>query len=159
MSPRRQQVIPGTERPEHPDLAEAGEEFVEVSAEWGKLGKKRAEKLAALKYLMRQHELKKHRYQDTDGVEWEIELDDEPRVKVRKTGDAEPEFGEEAEGGGVTVRRGKPAAEVHPGLVRGAMAAQDDANNVDVDPETGEVTVPDKAAPKAKRGSKAKRGK
>lgn len=158
MSPRRQQVIPGTERAEHPELAEAGEEFVEVSAEWGKLGKKRAEKLAALKYLMRSLELKVHKYTDSDGVEWAIEVDDEPRVKVRKTGDADPEFGDEADDEGVTVRKGKPAAEVHPGLARSAMAAQDDANNVEIDSDSGDVTVPDKAAPKAKR-TKGKRGK
>ncbi|MDQ3295088.1 MAG: hypothetical protein M3619_00700 [Myxococcota bacterium] len=153
MSPkkRKQMQIPGTERTEIPDIEVAAEAYREIRDERSELSRGEAQKKAELLALMRVHKTKKYRYHDGNGEELEVIIDDEPKVKVRKTGEAESEIGE-----GVDVGPGLSVAPpVHEGLIAQAMRAQD--GNVEED-EDGDVVVPDTAAPKGKaKRRKAKR--
>jgi hypothetical protein len=148
MTKRRQLQIAGTERTEVPEVEQAAEAYREVRDERSAMSKKEAQKKAELLAVMRAHKLKLYRYHDGNGEELEARIEDEPTVKVRKTGEAEPEVGE-----GVEV--GPPRdGDVHPGLIEQALKAQADEANVEVNDE-GDVQAPEKATPK-KRGRKNK---
>lgn len=145
---RKQMNIPGTERTAIPDVEVAAEELREVSLEHNELGKKKTAKKAELLALLKAHKLKLYRYHDEDGEEIELRVDDEPKVKLRKTGEAEAEVGE-----------GIPELSVDTvskGLINQALRAQDDVSVEET--EDGDVVVSDKAAPKTKkpRAKKAK---
>lgn len=142
----RQTHIPGTERPEHPDLVEAHEAWLDLKAERKAMKNREAIKHAELVELMKAHKVKVHRYRDDTGQLREFKIADEIKVKSRKLPDEE-----------------KPTLPKHNGanggLITDALAKQaaDESNNanVEVDGE-GNVIVPDKASPKAKRGGKRK---
>lgn len=152
MSPKRKQLnIPGTERKSVPEVEEAAAAFVEVRDE--RMGLTRKEKLKKFELLavMKAHKVKRYKFDDANGEELLVELSEkEPDVTVRKTGESEGEVGEEVSSGSNGVDT------VHPGLIAQAMKAQEDDANVEVSSD-GDVTVPDKAAPKAK--AKGKRGR
>jgi hypothetical protein len=148
MSPKRKQMqIPGTERKEVPEVEQAAEAYREVRDERAELSKREAQKKAELQAVMRAHKLKKYRYHDENGEELEVVFEDEPRVRLRKTGEAEAEIGE-------GVSDGATVDVVPKGLIAQAMKAQEDAG-IEEDAD-GDVVTPDKAAPKAKRKGKRK---
>ena len=150
MSPkRRQTTIPGTERKTHPEVEEAAAEYVIVRDERSELSKRESQKKLELLAVMKAHKLKVYKFYDENGEEMVARVDDgDPKVSVRRTGEAEPEIGE-----GIADSSVEPAGQ--KGLIAQAMKAQDDAAHVEVTDE-GDVVVPDTTAPKAKKGRKKK---
>jgi hypothetical protein len=155
---RRQMNIPGTEPVEIVEISEAGEEWRDARKEKKAAAEREKQKKFSLIALMHAHKVEKYKYteQDTDEeVLLTVEL--EPKLRAKKTGEHEPEIGE-----GLPQHAGPStnADGVPEGLIAQAMAAQDDANGVEVTSD-GDVVVPDKAAPKAKKrgGSKPKKAK
>jgi hypothetical protein len=147
MSPRKQIQIPGTERKEHPEVEEAAGAYVVVRDERSELSKREAQKKMELLAVMRAHKLAVYKFYDDNGEELVARIDDgDPKVSVRRTGEAEPEIGE-----GIS----EPKSSGMDGLIAQAMKAQDDAVGVEVTSD-GDVTVPDKAAPKKARKGKKK---
>jgi hypothetical protein len=150
MSPKRRQIqIPGTERKAHPEVEEAAGAYVVVRDERAELSKREAQKKMELLAVMRAHKLAAYKFYDDNGEELVARIDDgDPKVSVRRTGEAEPEIGEGISSGEDT----KPAG--MDGLIAQAMAAQDNAASVEVT-DDGDVVVPEKAAPKkARKGKK-----
>ncbi len=148
MSPRKQQEIPGTERKQHPEIEAAAAAYVDVRDERAELSKRETQKKLELLAVMRAHKLSVYKFYDQQGEELVARIDDgDPKVSVRKTGEAEPEIGE-----GLSEA---PEPAGMQGLIAEAERAQD-AANVEETTE-GDVGVPDKAAPKKsrKRGSKS----
>ncbi len=151
---RRQMNIPGTERTNIPEIEKLSEEFRDLDAEFAEksaelangLGKRRTEKKHELIAMMRLKKITLHRYDDEHGDEIEIELDESPKIKVRKTGEAEPEVGYGVESPDRDARE--------QGLINQALAAQQDAG-VSEDDE-GNVIPIDTAKPKAKAKKKGK---
>lgn len=145
----RQMTIPGTERTEIPEVEAAAEAFREAIADKIEAAHKAAAKQRDLIAAMVAAKVKVYRYYDEHGEEVEARIEDEPKAKVKKTGEAESAIGE-----GVSE---PPADTVHPGLVRQALASQEAAGVTETD--EGDVAPPEKAAPKAgkkKAGRKAK---
>lgn len=149
MSPRKQIQIPGTERKEHPEVEAAAQAYATVRDERSELSKREHQKKIELLVTMKSHKLTVYKFYDDNGEEIVARVDEgEPKVTVRKTGEAESSVGE-----GVPSGEGAEPAGMG-GLIAQAMAAQDDANVEET--SDGDVTVPDTAAPKQKRGRKAK---
>lgn len=140
----RQMQIPGTERTEIPEVEKAAEALREAIADKIEAAHKAAQKQRDLIAAMVAAKVKVYRYHDEHGEEIEARIEDEPKAKVKKTGEAESELGSGLE----------PSDSVPAGLVNEALRSQAEAG-VEVD-EGGDVVPPDKAAPKKKRGRKAK---
>jgi len=150
MSPRKQTQIPGTERKQHPEVEEAAGAYVVVRDERAELSKREAQKKLELLAVMKAHKLNVYKFYDDNGEEMVARIDDgDPKVSVRRTGEAEPEIGEGISTGPDT----KPAG--MEGLINQAMAAQKNDAHVGED-EDGDVTVPEASVPKAKRKGKKK---
>jgi hypothetical protein len=151
MSPKRKQMqIPGTERKSVPEVEEAAQAYREVRDERCELSRKEKQKKLELLAVMKAHKVKKYKYDDENGEEMLVSLDErEPDVTVRKTGEAESEVGE-----GVSSGNGV-SDNVHPGLIAQAMKAQADVGVEET--SDGDVVPPETSAPKAKRGSKKKK--
>jgi hypothetical protein len=146
---KRQLQIAGTERKEVPEVETAAEAYREVRDERCELSKREKQKKLELLAVMKAHKVKKYKYDDENGEEILVSLDDkEPDVSVKRTGEAEADVGD-------GVPSGSGGNAVHEGLIAEAMKSQNDVS-VEITAD-GDVTVPDKAAPKAKRGAKAKR--
>lgn len=144
---RKQMQIPGTERKEIPDVEKAAEAYREVRDERAELSKREAQKKLELLAVMRANKVTIYRYHDGNGEELEAIIDDEPKVRVRKTGEAEPEVGD-----GVETSNGSNGVEHVPGgLIAQAMKAQEDAG-IEVT-EDGDVTAPEKS-PRKRSGRK-----
>lgn len=143
---KRQQVIPGTERKSDPDVEAAAERYIEARDERMKCSK--TEKQAKLELIatLQSRRIKKYKFDDAEGEELLVAIEDKLDVTVRKTGEAESSIGE-----GLPEHGGDGG--IPKGLIEQAM--NDSANNVEVTTD-GDVVVPDKAAPKAKRGAKKK---
>jgi hypothetical protein len=151
MSPKRKQMsIPGTERKSVPEVEEAAEAYREVRDERCELSRREKQKKLELLAVMKAHKVKKYKYDDENGEELLVSLDErEPEVSVKKTGEAESEIGE-----GISSGEGSPPAGMS-GLIAQAMAAQEDSGVEET--SDGDVAVPDTAAPKAKRKGKRKK--
>ncbi len=146
---KKQMQIPGTERKSVPEVEAAAEAYRDVRDERCELSKREKQKKLELLAVMKAHKVKKYKYDDEQGEEILVSLDDrDPEVSVRKTGEAESEIGEGISSGPDSEPAGMP------GLIAQAMKAQEDAG-VD-ETADGDVVVPDKAAPKAKRNRKKK---
>jgi hypothetical protein len=149
MSPRKQIQIPGTERKQHPEVEAAAQAYASVRDERCELSKREAQKKLELLFTMKQHKLNVYKFFDDNGEEVVARIDEgDPKVTVRKTGEAESAIGE-----GVPSSEGAPPAGMN-GLIAQAMAAQQESVEVTSD---GDVTVPDTAAPRTKgkkKGSK-----
>lgn len=150
MSPKRKQMqIPGTERKQVPEVEQAAESYREVRDERCELSRREKQKKLELLAVMKAHKVKKYKYDDENGEEILISLDErEPEVTVKKTGEVENEIGE-----GVVSGEGAAPAGMD-GLIAEAMKAQNDASVEET--SDGDVAVPDKAAPKKRRGRKSK---
>lgn len=142
---RKQQMIPGTERKEHPEVEAAAQAYASVRDERAALSKKEHQKKLELLFSMKAHSLVVYKFFDENGEEVVARIDEgDPKVTVKKTGEAESEIGE-------GVPSGEPAG--MGGLINEAMKAQDEAN-VEETPE-GDVTVPETSAPKKGKGKKS----
>lgn len=98
------------------------------------------------------HKISRYKYTEPDsGEEILLSLDDEPKVRAKKTGEADPE----PIGDGVPSHANPHPDDVHAGLIRQAEKAQDDANVGES--ADGDVVVPEKMAPKSKRGGRGGR--
>jgi len=150
MSPKKRQMqIPGTERKSVPEVEAAAEVYREVRDERCELSRREKQKKLELLAVMKAHKVKRYKYDDDNGEEIMVSLDErEPEVNVKKTGEAEPEIGE-----GISSGDGLEPAGTK-GLIAQAMKAQEDAG-VD-ETEDGDVVVPETAAPKAKKARKKK---
>lgn len=146
---RRQTEIPGTERDDVPPaLLEAGEKWLDLRREKRRVGDKAKEAKYGVLALMGSHRVALFSLKDpeTDEV-MTLELDNEPKLRTKKTGDVDSEVGE-----GLPQHDGPMSGPdgVPQGLIAQAEKAQDDMNVVET--ADGDVGVPDKAAPKKKRG-------
>ena len=150
MSPKKRQMqIPGTERKSVPEVEQAAESYREVRDERCELSKREKQKKLELLAVMKAHKVKKYKYDDENGEEIMVSLDDrDPEVNVKRTGEAETEIGE-----GVSSGEGLEPAGTK-GLSAQALAAQNDANVEET--VDGDVVPTDKAAPKSKKGRKKK---
>ena len=144
---RKQITIPGTERPDHPEIEEAALAYVAVRDERMSLKRAEADKKALMGQLMKQAKIKAYKFYDQRAGVYRvarIEPGEESFV-VEQTDEGIPEVGS-----GVAAKEEKRAGE--QGLIDQALA--DSANNVEVT-DDGDVTVPDKAAPKKARKKKS----
>lgn len=149
MSPRKQIQIPGTERKQFPEVEAAAQAYATVRDERSELSKREHQKKLELLITMKQHKLAVYKFFDDNGEEVVARIDEaEPKVTVRKTGEAEPEVGE-----GVPSSGGSEPAGMK-GLIAQATQAQQESVEVTDD---GDVTVPDTAAPKAKKSKRSKK--
>lgn len=147
---RKQLEIVGTERKRDEEVEAVAEELRDLNSEFASISNKKKTKTFELIALLRSKKMKRYKYDDEHGEEILVSLDDQdPKLSVKKTGEAEPHVGE-----GVPSGEGAAPAGMQ-GLIAEATKAQDEANVEETD--DGDVAVPDKAAPKAKRGKGKKR--
>jgi len=151
---QKQMTIPGTERKEIPEIEAAAEAYREVRDERCELSKQERLKKLELLALMRAHKCTLYRYSDEEGEEHEVAASEDPKVKLRKV---ETEVIEESATKGSTV---SDDPDVHPGLIKGALDAQAEANVEEND--EGDIVVREssggrKPMTKAQRDAKNKR--
>ena len=97
---------------------------------------------------MKLHKLKVYKYTDENSEEIEVRIEEDPKLTLKKTGEAESEIGE-------GIPSPPPSEDkIMGGLIREAQQSQAEASVEET--EDGDVTVPETAAPKAKRSSKRK---
>ncbi len=149
---RKQMQIPGTERKEIPDVENAAEAYREVRDTRAELSKREAVKKLELLAVMRANKVKKYRYHDENGEEIEALIDDEPTVKLRKTGEAESEIGEGVDEG--RMSNGHAEGSVPQGLIDQAMKAQADAGVAET--ADGDVIPLESAKKRKKSGGRKK---
>lgn len=147
--------IPGTERKDHPEIEEIALELNRAKRKQKTENKKLLEEVSAKEFEMgvrlKTAKVKRYKFWDPDierycfatikvgDEKYEIEITDEgPTAQVGMAVVANSEGGK---------------ADVPKGLIDQAMA--DSNTNTEVDDE-GDVVVPEKSTPKAKRGSKKK---
>jgi len=145
---RRQLQIKGTERKEHPEVETAADSYREARDDRMELTKKEKQKKLELIAVMQAHKLKKYKFDDSEGEELCVAIEDKIDVSVRKTGDTASEVGT-----GVSSGDGETGG-ISQGLIDQALKAQDDMNVEET--AGGDIVVPDKAAPKTKRKAKKK---
>lgn len=148
---RKQMQIPGTERTEIPDVEKAAESYREVRDARCELSKREAQKKMELLAVMRANKCKRYKYHDENGEEIEAFIDDEPTVKVRKTGEAESEIGDGVE---ASHTNGQSSDSVPSGLIEQAMKAQAEAGIEET--VEGDVVPRETSSPKKKRGGRKK---
>jgi len=153
---RKQIQIPGTERTDVPEaLLEAGEKWLDKRREKRRASEHAKEAKYGVLALMASHKVALFKLTDPETEEvMELEFDNEPKLRTKKTGSVESEVGD-----GLPQHSGPAVTDGVPqGLIAQAMRAQDEANGVEVTAD-GDVTVPETAAPKGKkRKSKPKKG-
>jgi hypothetical protein len=98
----RQQNIPGTERPSHPELDEAADALVEAQQEAKALREQAKNAVdaahATLVQRMLDAKVARYKYRDAEGDVCLVELDvPEPKATVKKTGERDVEVGQGVE--------------------------------------------------------------
>jgi hypothetical protein len=85
---RKQQVIPGTESPEHAELDEAIEELRGLQEQARRIAKAMEEGRAKLVRLMMRFETARYDHTDADGNKWNVALDlpEQPGVRLKFVG-------------------------------------------------------------------------
>lgn len=149
---RRQLQITGTERTDVPPaVLEAGEELLEKRRAKRKAAEKAKESLLGVIALMQSHKIPELKVMDPDTEEYlTLRIDLDPKLRIKKTGEAEPE----PIGDGIPSHPDAHPDDVAAGLIRQAERSMDDANVSET--SEGDVVPPEKAAPKAKRAAKKK---
>lgn len=84
MSSRKQQEIPGTERPSVPEVDDKAEEYRLVRDERMKLSTKEGEAKKAMITAMQNNGLQVYQYIDSDGNERTVKLENKINAKVAK---------------------------------------------------------------------------
>lgn len=147
----KQTRIPGTERPDHPEIEKICLDYCAARDERAALSKKEHTKKVEMFAMLRANKLDSYRFWDPNAKTYRVarikEVD--PTVEVIDTGEGIEEIGAGVESGDET----KPAG--MDGLINQALAAQGDANVEET--ADGDVVTPDTAAPKSKRGRKPKK--
>lgn len=145
---RRQQQIPGTERTAIPEIEEAAEAYREVVLERIDLSKKEKLKKHGLIALMNARKIDTYKYDDANGEEIVVKIaEPEPKVSVKKTGEADSDIGEGVSDGPTLTVVKTPAGT--DGLLAEALANQQ-STGVAEDAE-GDVVPPEGSSKKAKR--------
>jgi len=147
---RKQLVIKGTERKQHPAIEEAAEKYREARDERMELTKREVQAKAVLIATMQAQKVAKYKFDDAEGEEMLVEITDKVDVKVRKTGEASDAIGEPVEDAGPVDDPSIPR-----GLIAQALQAQEDAGVAET--PDGDVVTPDTAAPKGKRTKRSKK--
>lgn len=146
---RKQVTFAGPEfkRPDHPEIEEAALAYVDVRDQRMSLKRTEAQKKIEMGTLMKAAKIKAYKFYDEKSGVYRIARIEpgEETFVVEQTDEHVPEVG-------AGVPTGSPPnGDVPKGLIDQALA--DSENNVEVTSD-GDVVVPDKAAPKAKRGGK-----
>jgi hypothetical protein len=147
---RRQTQIPGTERPDFPEIEKAAAAYCAVRDERCELSRREKQKKVELLAVMKAHKQDRYKFYDEKRETYLLARIDEgdPQVSVVDTGEADLPVGQ-----GISSPGDDPA--VPKGLIAMAEQAQADAG-VEENSE-GDVIVPDTAAPKGKAKKKAKK--
>jgi len=152
---RKQLQIKGTERQGHPALEEAGDNHRVALKERKDSTKAHNEKCAGtlgiLIATMRSLRVEKYKYDNEDGEEIEITLDEKFVVRIRKTGETDDGIGDEVVESD-PVKSDDPS--IPKGLIAQALKAQEDAGVAET--TDGDVVTPDTASPKGKRTKRSK---
>lgn len=90
---KAQTEIPGTERPSIPEVEEAAEDYRALRDERMALAEKEAEAKRTLITKMKAHNQTAYRYEDNDGVERKVILDEKTNAKVAKVKRENPDEG------------------------------------------------------------------
>ena len=143
---RRQTVMAGMERKENPAVREAADRYRDARDERMAHSKTEKQRKLELIAVMQAHKIKKYKFDDDEGEELLVAIEDKVDVSVKKTGEAESAIGESVE------RADDPS--VPQGLIDQALKAQADKGVAEND--EGDVVPPNKSVPKKKRG-KAKK--
>jgi hypothetical protein len=141
--------IPGTERPDHPDIEEAALAYIDVRDQRAALSKKEAQKKLEMGAVMKAADVKRYKFFDEHAGRYRVAriVDGEEKFIVEETYESLPEVG-------AGVPAGNPDDHGIPqGLIDQAL--RDDDTNVEVTSD-GEVVVPEKAVPRKPR-AKAKK--
>lgn len=145
---RKQMTIPGTGRKENPDIEAAADAYREARDDRMEHSKKEKQKKLELIAVMQANRVKKYKFDDAEGEELLVAIEDKLDVSVRKTGDASSSVGE-------GISSGEPDnGGISQGLIDQAMKAQADINVEET--AGGDIVVPDTAAPKTKRKARKK---
>jgi hypothetical protein len=152
----KQLRIANTGRPGIPEvLEEASEDLLGLRRDKRRIMKEQNDKVRTGEWkvltLMQEHDVKKLAIKDPDTEEI-LSFDLEAVLRIRKTGEVgDGESGEEV------TPKAPSSPDVHPGLIAMAEQAKAQADANVEETGDGDITVPDTAAPKAKRGKKAKK--
>lgn len=138
---RKQMTIPGTGRKQNADVENAADMYRDARDERMKHSKLEKQRKLELIAVMQANKIKRYKFDDSEGEELEVSIDEKVDVSVRKTGEAESAIGE-----GVATPSDDGA--IPRGLIEQAMKGQDDINVLES--ADGDVVVPEKSAPKAK---------
>lgn len=144
----RQLAIVGTERKQHPAVEEAANKYREARDVRMEHTKREKQAKLMLIAVMQAAHVNKYKFDDAEGEELLVAIDEKIDVKVSKTGEAESAIGEGVD----SEPHDDPG--IHKGLIAQALQAQADAGVTEVD---GDVVTPDSAAPK--KGKRAKKAK
>jgi predicted S18 family serine protease len=137
-------TIAGTERKSNPDVEAAAHSYREARDERMEHSKREKQKKLELIAVMQANKIKKYKFDDAEGEELLVAIEDKLDVSVKRTGEAASEVGE-----GLPSHDGSDGG-VPRGLIEQAM---NDSNVEEVD---GDVMVPEKSAPKSKKGRRKK---
>ena len=149
---RRQLHLAGTERTDIPKpVLEAGEEWLDSRKEARRARERMNEKYFGALAVMQSHKLSIAKIVDDETKEViTLRVTNDPKLVAEKDGEVESEVGD-----GLPVHDGASDGGIAPGLIRQAERAQADANVEES--SDGDVSVPEKAAPKQSRGRKGKK--
>jgi hypothetical protein len=149
---RKQVTIPGTERPDHPEVEAACLAYCAVRDERAALSKKEATKKVEVFAMLRAHNLESYRFFDTSAKKYRVAriAEADPKLEVIDTDEGVEEVGSGVASGDDVQPAGME------GLINQAMAAQQSDAHVEVS-DDGDVGVPEASTPKSKkRGGKKK---
>jgi hypothetical protein len=144
----KQVTIPGTERPDHPELEKICLEYVGFRDERAELSKKEAKKKVEMFAFLRANNVESYRFWDPNSKVYRVARikEADPTVEVIDTGE-----GMEEVGSGVAF--GDDSA---PAGAGGLLAMAKAASEANVEESAdGDVVVPDTMAPKSKKKKKS----
>lgn len=145
---RRQLEIDGTQRTAIPEVEEAAEAYREVVLERMELSKKEKLKKHGLLALMNARKIDTYKYDDANGEEIVVKIaEPEPKVSVKKSGEADSDIGEGVSDGPTLTVVKTPAGT--DGLLAEALANQKSTGVAE--DEQGDVVPPDVSTKKAKK--------
>jgi hypothetical protein len=149
---RKQVTIPGTERPDHPEVEKACLDYCAARDERAEMSKKERTKKVEMFAMLRANNLEAYKFFDPNAKKYRIAriVESDPTVDVVDTDEGVEEVGSGVASGDDVQPAGME------GLINQAMAAQQSDAHVEVS-DDGDVGVPEASTPKSKkRGGKKK---
>lgn len=145
MTRSKQIRIPGTERPDHPEIEEAALAYIDVRDERASLSKKESLKKLEMAAVMNSLDVRTYKFYDERAGRYRIAriATGEDKILVEDTDEAVGDIGASVPTGG----------DVPQSLIDQALA---DDTHVEVTAD-GDVVVPDTAVPRKKSRSKGKK--